>query len=45
MSLKTERLISKARKLAKKGKIEEAKETYFAILKDNPSNLEAKNGL
>ena len=45
MSIKTERLLSKAKKLLKKGQIEEAHKIFTLILKNNPSNLEAKNGL
>jgi len=42
MSLKTERLLSRAKKLAKKGEIKQAKEIYSIILKTFPNNLLAK---
>ena len=45
MSIKTERLISRAKKLIKKGEIEKAKEIYSNILKSYPNNQEAKKGI
>ena len=45
MSLKTDRLASRAKKLIKKGEIEEAKKIYSNILKSFPNNLEAKKGM
>ena len=45
MSIKTDRLISRARKLIKKGEIEQAKEIYSNILKSFPNNQEAKKGI
>jgi tetratricopeptide (TPR) repeat protein len=45
MSIKTQRLLTRAKKLVKKGGIEEAKKLYSMILKDSPQNQEAKLGL
>jgi len=45
MTIKTERLLARAKKIAKKGEIEEAQKIYETILKDSPHNEEAKNGL
>ena len=45
MSIKNERLISRAKKLIKKGEIDEAKEIYLNILESFPNNQEAKKGL
>ena len=45
MTIKTQRLLDRARKLGKKGNSEEAKKLYASILKDSPLNLEAKNAL
>jgi len=45
MSIKTQRLLTRAKKLVKKGSIEEAKKLYSIILKDSPQNQEAKLGL
>ena len=45
MSIKTQRLLTRAKKLAKKGSIEEAKKLYSLILKESPQNQEAKLGL
>ena len=42
MSIKTDRLLSRAKKLIKKGEIEQAKEIYSNILKSYPNNQEAK---
>ena len=45
MSIKTQRLLTKAKKLSKKGELKEAQEIFTSILKSHPTNLEAKNGL
>ena len=45
MSIKNERLISRAKKLIKKGENEQAKEIYLNILKSFPNNQEAKKGI
>ena len=45
MSIKNERLLSKAKKLLKKGQFNEAREIYLNILKSFPKNLEAKKAL
>ncbi len=45
MSLKIERLISRAKKLTKKGEFEKAKETYLSILKISPDNETVKKEL
>jgi tetratricopeptide (TPR) repeat protein len=45
MSIKTHRLLTRAKKIAKKGGIKEAKKLYSMILKDSPQNQEAKLGL
>jgi tetratricopeptide (TPR) repeat protein len=45
MSIKTQRLLTRAKKLVKKGSIEEAKKLYSIILKDSPQNQEVKLGL
>jgi len=45
MTIKNKRLISKAKKLLKKGNTEEAKEIFLNILKSSPTNQEAKVGL
>ena len=42
MSIKTERLLSKAKKLAKKGENKQAKDIYSHILKNFPNNQIAK---
>ncbi|ALE02754.1 tetratricopeptide repeat-containing sulfotransferase family protein [Candidatus Pseudothioglobus singularis] len=42
MSLKTERLLSRAKKLAKNGQVKEAKEIYSNIIKTFPNNLLAR---
>ena len=42
MTIKNERLLSKAKKLVKKGEIEKAKEVFLNILKSSPTNHEAK---
>ena len=45
MSIKNDRLLSKAKKLVKKGEIKEARNIYLNILEYSPSNKEAKIGL
>ena len=45
MTIKTQRLLARAKKIAKKGEIEEARKLYTSILKDSPHNQEAKNEL
>jgi len=45
MTIKTQRLLARAKKIAKKGDIEEARKLYAAILEASPNNKEAKNGL
>ena len=45
MSLKTDRLLSRAKKLIKKGETEKARKIYLDILKKFPKNLEASKGL
>ena len=45
MSIKNERLLSKAKKLLKKGQFNEARDIYLNILKSFPKNLEAKKAL
>ncbi len=45
MSIKIQRLLTRSKKLVKKGSIEEAKKLYSMILKDSPQNQEAKLGL
>ena len=45
MSIKTQRLLTRAKKLVKKGSTEEAKKLYSMILKNSPQNQEAKLGL
>ena len=45
MTIKTQRLLVRAKKIAKKGEIEEARKLYEMVLKDSPHNEEAKNGL
>lgn len=45
MNLKTQRLLTRAKKIAKSGNNVEAKKLFSLILKDFPQNLEAKNGL
>ena len=41
MTLKTQRLLVRARKIANKGEIEEAEKIYSMILEDSPENKEA----
>ena len=45
MSIKNDRLLSKAKKLVKKGEIKEARKIYSNILESSPINKEAKIGL
>jgi Tfp pilus assembly protein PilF len=45
MSIKTQRLLARAKKLRKKGKIEEANGIYSTILQSFPNNSEAQKGL
>ena len=45
MTIKTQRLLIRAKKLIKKGDIEEAQKIYSSVLKSFPNNLEAKKGL
>ena len=45
MSIKTQRLLTRAKKLVKKGGIEDAKKLYSIVLKDSPQNQEAKQEL
>ena len=45
MTIKTQRLLARAKKIAKKGEHEEARKLYTTILEDSPNNQEAKNGL
>ena len=42
MTIKTQRLLVRAKKIAKKGEIEEARKLYTSVLKDSPHNEEAK---
>ena len=45
MTLKTDRLLTRARKIANKGEIEEAEKLYSMILEASPENKEAKDEL
>ena len=45
MSIKTERLLIRAKKLTKKGNIREARELFSSILQSSPNNLEAQKEL
>ena len=45
MTLKTQRLLVRARKIANKGEIEEAEKLYSMILENSPENMEAKDEL
>ena len=45
MALKIQRLLVRAKKLTKKGELEESKKIYSAILKSSPENQEAKKEL
>ena len=43
MTIKTQRLLARAKKIAKRGEHEEARKLYTEILEDSPNNQEAKN--
>ena len=45
MTIKIQRLLDRAKKIAKKGKHEEAQKLYETVLEDSPNNQEAKNEL
>ena len=45
MSIKNDRLLSKAKKLLKKGEIKEAQQIYLSILEAFPKNVQAHNSL
>ena len=45
MTIKTQRLLDRAKKLAKKGQIVEAQKIYSTVIKSYPSNQEAKREL
>ena len=45
MSIKTQRLLSRAKKLITKGEIKAAKQIYISIIESHPLNKEAKIGL
>jgi Flp pilus assembly protein TadD, contains TPR repeats len=45
MTIKTQRLLARAKKIAKKGEHEEALKLYTTILETSPNNQDAKNGL
>ena len=45
MTIKTQRLLARAKKIAKKGEHEEAQKLYTMVLEDSPNNQEAKNEL
>ena len=45
MTIKTQRLLTRAKKLAKKGQIDQAQKIYSSILKSFPNNQEAKKDL
>ena len=45
MTIKTQRLLARAIKIAKKGENEEARKLYTTVLEASPNNQEAKNGL
>ena len=45
MTIKTQRLLARAKKIAKKGETEEERKIYAEILEASPNNKEAKNGL
>ena len=45
MTIKTQRLIARAKKLTKKGHLDEAQKIYLAVLKSSPNNYEAKKDL
>ena len=45
MTIKTQRLLARAKKIVKKGEYKEARKLYTTILEASPDNQEAKNGL
>ena len=45
MDIKTQKELTRAKKIAKKGEIKEAKKIFEKIIKDSPHNQEAKKGL
>ena len=45
MTIKTQRLIERAKKLTKKGDFEEAKKLYTSVLDESPNNQEVKTAL
>ena len=45
MTIKTQRLLARAKKIAKKGEHKEAQKLYTMVLEDSPNNQEAKNEL
>ena len=42
MDIKTQKELTRAKKIAKKGEIKEAKKIFEKIIKDSPHNQEAK---
>ena len=45
MTIKSQRLLARAKKIANKGEIEEARKLYTLVLEASPNNQEAINGL
>ena len=45
MTIKTQRLLARAKKISKKGEYEEARKLYTTVLEASPNNQEAKDGL
>ena len=45
MDIKTQKELTRAKKIAKKGEIKEAKKIFEKIIKDSPHNQEAKKSL
>ena len=45
MTIKTQRLLARAKKIAKKGDHKEARKLYTTVLEASPNNQEAKNEL
>ena len=45
MTIKTQRLLARAKKILKKGEYEEAQKLYTTVLEASPNNQEAKDGL
>jgi hypothetical protein len=43
MTIKTQRLLARAKKIAKKDEHKEARKLYTEILEDSPNNQEAKD--